>query len=460
MPAETASAVVTEPMGVRRMRPDDHFMILTETDATPMQVGSLTLLDVPDAERAGFYGKIRRHLAERLPATPLLAVLHQAPDGFDSDVWVDVAEADLDYHVERISEPLDAAGLRADMARRSMVRLDLSRPPFRIAVFDNLAEGGCALHIKMHHSVADGIGFQTVLGLLTDDAPPANARRTPGVLPSDADWRAAAEARFAAEEPQREVKRAAISAAQAVLKSGELPPRAHTPVLKLSGPTSTKRAYATLSLPLARFKALSKAYGGTINDIFLAVAASALRRYLIEIDDLPEDPVVVNSARSYRRPEHGEFGNRIVALHPHLATDIADPLARLRAIQRSMADERVRTPHDEAMLDALEKPFGARDRRAKFAERTSTGAAILAGNVTLSNVPGPDTPRYMAGYRQVANYPTPILGSGRFLNITSRRNADSLDMGVMTDAEKVPDVDRIARYVADAVAEYEALAPK
>ena len=37
---------------------------------------------------------------------------------------------------------------------------------------------------------------------------------------------------------------------------------------------------------------------------------------------------MINSARSYRRPEHGEFGNRIVALHPHLATHLADPLAR------------------------------------------------------------------------------------------------------------------------------------
>src|SRR5690606_19054835 len=278
-------------------------------------------------------------------------------------------------------------------------------------------------------SVADGIGFQSVLGMLTDDAPPAAGERQAGVLPSNEAWRAAADARFEAEAPLREAKRAAMSEAQAKLKSGELPGRAPTPTLKLSGPTSAERAYTTLSLPLARIKALAKALDGTINDIFLAIASTALRRYLIEIDDLPEQPLVVNSARSYRRPEHGLFGNRIVALHPHLATNIADPIARLRAIQESMANERLRTPYDEALLDAPEKPYGARDRRAKFAERTSSGAAILAGNVTLSNVPGPDSPRYMAGYRQVANFPTPILGSGRFFNITLRRNADMLDMG-------------------------------
>ena len=65
----------------------------------------------------------------------------------------------------------------------------------------------------------------------------------------------------------------------------------------MSGPTSNERAFATL----------------------------------IAIDDLPKTPVVINSARSYRQNDHAPFGNRIVALHPHLATHLADPIARLRA---------------------------------------------------------------------------------------------------------------------------------
>ena len=37
--------------GVRRMRPDDHFMVLSETDASPMHVGALILLAVPEADK-------------------------------------------------------------------------------------------------------------------------------------------------------------------------------------------------------------------------------------------------------------------------------------------------------------------------------------------------------------------------------------------------------------------------
>lgn len=123
-----------------------------------------------------------------------------------------------------------------------------------------------------------------------------------------------------------------------------------------------------------------------------------------------------------------------------------------------MAAEMRRTGHDEALLDAAEKPFGARDRRAAFADRMAGGKRLIPGNLTLSNVPGPAEPRSYAGFAQLHNYPVPIIGSGRFLNITSRRSGDNLDMGVIADAEKVADVGRIARLFVAALDELEHLA--
>jgi diacylglycerol O-acyltransferase / wax synthase len=435
--------------GVTRLRPDDHFMVLTETQASPMHVGALLLLDVPAGERAGLTARLRQHYAERLPATPLLARLVEAPEGYDSDVWAEVASADWDAHI------VEEAGtdLAVEVARINLQRLDLSRPPFMAHVFP--AAG--AVYFKMHHSLADGIGFQEVLRLLSDEAPPVPPRVADARLPSPEAWRALSEARFAAEEPARAAQSAARKAALAALEGfkGE---RAETPVLKLSGPTSPGRSYTTISLPLAPFKAVAKALGATVNDLFLACGGTALRAYLSEIDDLPESPLVINSSRSYRRPEHGPFGNRIVAIHPHLATHLADPLARLRAIQASMAAELKRSHFDEALLDALEKPFGARDRRAQFAQRTAGGGRVLPGNVTLSNVPGPAGSRSLAGFRQLHNFPVPILGSGRFLNITSRRSGDNLDMGVIADPEKIADAARIAALFAAAAEGYARLA--
>lgn len=444
--------------GVRRMRTDDHFLILSEGDATPMHVGALIFLDVPAAELAGAYDRLVRHFVERLPGSPLLCAIHQCPDGYDSDVWADVAACDEAWHFDRISERLDGAQLRKRVAELVMERLDLSRPPFRVHIFDNLADGGVALYFKMHHGLADGVGFQTVLGLLSDDHGPTPGIARDAALPSPSHWHRMAEERFAREESLREEKRAKTKETLELLKSGSLPQRPQTPVLRLSGPTATTRDYATWSVPLDRVKALAKALGGTINDVFLALASGAVRRLLIELDDLPADPIVVNSARSYRRPEHGDFGNRIVAMHPHLATNIADPVARFRAIQAEMEREKSRTAIDESLLDAPEKPYGAKERRERFAQRRESGGSILPGNITLSNVPGPAQSRSYAGFVQIANHPVPLLGAGRFLNITSRRSGDNLDMGLMVDPTKIPDAARVGVALDAALAEYEGLA--
>lgn len=446
--------------GVRRLRPDDHFMVLLETDTNPMHIGALLLLDVPTGAQ-DVVGRLRAHLRDRLPATPLLTALRQAPDGYDSDVWATVDMLDDERHLRHVPDRPSARALRDHVAAASMRRLDLAHPPFEIVIFDNLEEGGAALYIKMHHAVADGIGFQTILGLLSDEARAVAWPAASAALPSSEEWRALADARFAAEAERVEQHRARRKEALTAIKeleTDEAARRATTPVFGLSGPTSASRAYTTTSLPLARIKAVGKALGGTVNDIFLAVASTALREALIAIGQLPDQPIVINSARSYRREaEHGRFGNRIVAIHPHLATTVADPLERLRAIQASMASELRRTPLDEAMLDQPDKPHGARDRRAAFAQRTSGGAAVLPGNITLSNVPGPAGDRFYAGFRQRANHPVPLLGSGRFLNITSRRNADNIDFGIMADPEKLPDIAGLAAGLSNALVLYETL---
>ena len=82
------------------------------------------------------------------------------------------------------------------------------------------------------------------------------------------------------------------------------------------------------------------------------------------------------------------------------------------------------------------------------------GAAILPGNVTLSNVPGPKVVRSFAGYTELANHPTPLLGAGRFLNITSRRRGEMLDLGIMADPTKLADLAPLSRALQSALDSY------
>ena len=449
---------------MHRLRPDDHFMVLMESDATPMHIGSLQYFEVPPEQRAGFYDTVRAALVERIAHSPLLQELRPAPLGFDSDVWVGVASFDAGYHIQRVREtsPMNEEAVHREVERCCQERLDLARPPFRVRVLDQLADGRCAIIMHVHHGFADGVGFQSLLAQLYDggapaDAPPPENER----LPPPALWLQASAQRFQRERALRVQSALNRRQALAAIKRLQADPatrRAVTPTLGLSGATSEQRAYATFSLPLPAIKAIGRRLDGTVNDVFLTLIGTALRSYLLEIGDLPAEPLVANSARSYRRPEHGLIGNRIVAIHPHLGTHLADPLQRFRAVQASMANERQRTVYDEALLNQPEVPFGARDRREKIGQRVSSGGSVLPGNVSLSNVPGPAEPRFLAGFRLLANYPTPLLGNSRWMNVTLRRYGDALDFGIMVDPTKVTRIERFVELLQAALREYSVLA--
>jgi diacylglycerol O-acyltransferase len=449
--------------GIARLRPDDHFMVLSETDASPQNIGALIVLDVPAAGQDAFASRLREHIIERLPLTPLLSRLEQCPNGYDSDVWVNIALPDPQEVAEeaRSEGGWTDAAVRNWVTARSMERLDLSVSPFKIFLLPDLIGDRAAMFIKVHHGITDGIGFQTILRYLSDDSAAYSGKHIPGVLPDADTWQQLAEARFTALAAEVAAHKAGREAALTQLRALREDParaRSRTPVLKMSGPTSSERAYATWSVSLDRMKAVSKTLGGTINDLFISIGGGMLRQVLLEIDDLPSEPLVINAGRSYRQPEHGDFGNRIMAIHPHIGTHIADPVERFRAIQRSMDNEHHRAHLDQAMLGQPESPYGARDRRRKYAERLAAESKLLPGNVSLSNVTGPAHRLSYAGFAQAANYPVPIIGAGRFLNITSRRNADMLDMGIMVDPTRIRDVEKIPALLEEALAEHEACA--
>ena len=120
---------------MRRLRPEDDYFIRLETDETPHHIGALQLFDLAGRSPDAFCTAVRDHLEIRLPDTPLLSRLRHSPFFYDADVWLDVARCDLDEHIERI------AGDRA------------------------------ALFMMVHHAVGDGISFQNIMSLLTDESP-------------------------------------------------------------------------------------------------------------------------------------------------------------------------------------------------------------------------------------------------------------------------------------------------
>lgn len=452
---------------MRRLRPDDDYFIRLETDVTPHHIGALQIFDRAGRSPDDFATAVRSHFEKRLPATPLLARHRRAPFLYDADVWLDLARCDLDDHIERIET--DHALSREELDRlvdeKVVGRLDLSKPPFKGYVIDRVEGDRAALFMLVHHSVGDGVSFQNVVAGLTDDSPtprydtpPRTRNESP---PAALLWLAQSALRFRREAREEQARAAEIAEARAAFKAFRANPaneRAATPQLAIGQKTSHRRRYASMSLPLDRIKAVAARVSGTVNDVFLAIAAGALRRHLADLGDLPDQPLVVVAARSYRKPEHGLFGNRIITLNPALPTHLEDPLERVRAIQASMQVELERARLTEPLISEYDKPFGAKKRYQDYAKRTAGGSRVIQGNIALSNVPGPAEPRYLAGFEMLANHPAPIIGSGRFLNITLRRYRDQLDLGIMTDPEQVSEVGKLRGELTAALEELERMA--
>jgi hypothetical protein len=220
--------------------------------------------------------------------------------------------------------------------------------------------------------------------------------------------------------------------------------RAAMPVMAFGSETSPRRAYCPVSIPLERFKALGRRLGGSVNDVFMTVASSALRAYLEPRGLLPDEPLIGQCVRSFRRPEHGAYGNCVVTMFPEIATDEPDPRLRLERIRANMGVEKARSLIEEKLVDTFDHPYGARERLAACSDLEGKKATIGASNVVLSNVPGPERRLTYAGFPLAGNYPLPIVGPGLFLNITLRGNGGNLDLGIMVDADKITDIDALA----------------
>jgi diacylglycerol O-acyltransferase len=223
----------------------------------------------------------------------------------------------------------------------------------------------------------------------------------------------------------------------------------------INTPITAHRRVATQSFELDRFRDLAKQTGGTINDVVLAVCAGALRRYLGEIGELPDRPLITNIPVSVRGSDaDAKGGNAISWAMVSLATDIEDPRARLAAIQS--ATWRAKQELDQMGADTI-------DTYTLLAV-TPILAEQLAGlgghippmyNVPISNVPGPRQPKYLDGALLRDIYALTVLYGGQALNMVVLSYTDRLNFAFTACADSLPHVQRLAAHCREALAELE-----
>jgi len=215
------------------------------------------------------------------------------------------------------------------------------------------------------------------------------------------------------------------------------------PQTRFNDRVSAHRRFAFGAVPLDRVKAIKNAAQMTVNDVVMAVCAGGLRTWLLERDELPEEPLVAMVPLSVRTAEErGTFGNRVSMMFVPIATDIADPLERLRRSHETMliAKERFKAVPASILQDAAQLLPAAVVSRASRVTALVNGISRLRPlNVVISNVPGPRTPLYLAGARLVAHYPVSVVTDGAGLNITCMSYLDRIDFGLVGDRDQLDD---------------------
>jgi len=438
-----------------RLTPVDASFLHQEGPNSHMHIGGLTLVEGPPPTMDEFLEQIRRrlHLVPRYRHK----LAHTALDS-GRPVWIDDPSFNLDYHVRHTALPAPGRWeqLQDLTARIFSQQLDRSKPLWEMWLIEGLEDDRFALITKTHHSLIDGIAgvdLATVLFDLSPDPPPiSNSGRawkphpepgaaqlvTAGLLGAARTSVALAEGALSAlAHPERAVARAreAAEGVGEIVWAG-LNPAPETP---LNVPIGPHRRFVALAGELEDFKTIKNVFGGTVNDVVLAVVAGALRSFLISRGRRTEGvelrALVPVSVRS--EDEHHRGGNRIVVMRGPLPVYIADPLDRLRFVSQAMAGLKESKQALGAEVIAGAQNFAPPTILAQ-ASRLNFSTRLF--NLIVTNVPGPQFPLYVLGREMLRAIPVAFLPEDHALAIAIMSYNGQLNFGLLGDFDALPDI--------------------
>jgi diacylglycerol O-acyltransferase len=453
----------------------DALFLYLETRETPMHVASLHLFDLPKRYRGDFYGNVKRQVARRQHLVPLFRrKLRTLPFDFANPVWAEDASIDLDYHVRRVilPRPGTQAQLVAWAARIHSTLLDRSRPLWEAHVIEGMETGQIALYMRIHHAVLDGAAGMALASAMFDPSPVP--RKVPRPPPSkDADGKPSGAGGLAVAAVRHDVAQYAKLVRQLpdlvrILmgpRTGSRGPLATVPRRSLAfGPRTplnvsitAERRFAAMSLPLDEVKSIAHAHDATLNDVVLAICSGALRKYLSRRGGIPGEPLIAGMPFSLRESGSTEYSTQATMTLVNLATDIADPVQRLRAIRDAAGAIKSVTRRARSVIPidtpSLGAPWLVGGLAALYGRSKLADILRPIMNVVISNVPGPPEPLYVAGARMRTYWPLSIVEHGMGLNITVVSYCGGLDFGLVAAHRAVPDVRKLTRALEGAHAE-------
>ena len=439
----------------RRMSPGDAVWYLGENRVNPMTISSIMWFDRPvDTEllRARF----QERLLDRHPIMRQRIVPSRIPGLMP--LWVDDRDFDLDEHIseDRLPSPGDQRALEEWCSEERTIPLDRTRPMWHVSVLQGYRGDGCAIHVRIHHSIGDGLAMMALLLTIVDEFDPTTITvrdRSVAELVSGAfgtGTQLFAKGAHLALHPG-ELKDVARDGAEMAEWAGRLlAPQMVQRTMLQGTPDGTKRmAWDPDGFDLAVVKRIARANDATVNDVVMTVMSGALHRYLDERGALVEDIAMMIPVNLRRpgQPLPRHLGNRIGLLPLKLPVASDDPRVRLGILQRRMQELKDSpAPAVSRMLIVTTTMF------TPVIERGIHRLNQLRSTGVLTNVPGPQLPLHIGG--------SELLGTIGWGGMTAHLNLSAAFVsvngtifpGLVTDAAITPDPEHVLEQVS---AEYE-----
>jgi WS/DGAT/MGAT family acyltransferase len=217
------------------------------------------------------------------------------------------------------------------------------------------------------------------------------------------------------------------------------------------------RRLAAVDVALDDLKLVKRRLGGTVNDVVLAATAGGLRRLFEHRGEGPSvDIIRAMVPVSVRQgSEELALGNRVSSLFVELPVSEPDPLLHYR--KTVAATEELKSGDQATSNETLIEVAGvAPPLIHSVVARLAFTPRLF--NVTITNVPGPQTTLYAMGAPMRRVVPLVPIFSGHAVGVAAVSYDGQVIFGLNADRATVPDLDVLRDGIEESLAELMELA--
>jgi WS/DGAT/MGAT family acyltransferase len=378
--------------------------------------------------------------------------------------WVSDPQFDLNNHLAVIDLPSGAskAQLQTIASDLNSTPLDLDKPLWQMHLISQY-EGGCALIVRIHHCIADGLSLVRVLLSITDETTITKALEKSTnhpeqdflsflFGPAQRLWDKAeklgqeiiTEGLEIIRHPSHllDLAKEGLAIGSEIARIGLLPA---DPATCMKKPLSGRKTVAWAEpLDLNAVKETASALHGTINDVLLACATGALRAYLFEHQsDLGGKDIHVAVPFNLRPIDKPitSLGNQFGLVVVALPIGIADGHERYLAIKANMLALK-----KSCQAQVFYGLLGVLGKGPSFLEQTALELLSKKASAVMTNVPGPTRALFLAGSRLIQPiFWVPQSGEvGVGLSILSYDGG--VQFGLIADKHLIPNPEKVVNY--------------